>query len=152
MDVIDMADKNNYTTIRIKEDSRRKLEALKDGTDLTLSDIVENLLLNVGGTMRNDVENVHRNNTAFTLQYYDFEKEEASFRDVSYRELEKSEVRDQFSATDSPSSHSVTEFAEVIFKDDWSCFIRITELRREKTADGRQLQEHHQELVHFDIF
>ena len=142
-----MADKNGYTTIRIRESSRRKLEALREGTDLTLSDIVENLLSDVGGTTRNGVTNIHRNPIAFDLQYFDFETETPKFREVSYQELRTSKVGDIFKVVEKPSKHSQYETAEVLFVDGSSVFIRITE----KTIGEEKNIEVH-DLLHIDLF
>ena len=142
-----MSDRDNHTTIRVRNEVRDKLKALQQGTHLTLSDVIQNLLDHVEGTVKKDVRNIHRDSVAFTQQYHDFTTGRSDFRDVSFHELKLAEVRDQFCSTDAPSKHSTCEFAEVLFVDDFSVFVRITEIHR----DGDH-QSQIQEMIHVDLF
>lgn len=142
-----MADKNNYTTIRIKEDSRKKLEALKEGTSLTLSDVIENLLSNVGGTVRDDVVNIKRPAVAFQLQFIDFENDKGAFRDVTYQDLAGMEVGTIIEFDETPSKNCQIETGTLIFKDDESAFVRVTEILYENGTEKR-----YSNLLHIDLF
>jgi len=142
-----MADANGYTTIRIKESSRKKLELLREGTGLTLSDIIEKLLLDVGGTIIDDITNISRDNTAFTLQYYDFDTKEVTYRDVSFQELRLSKVGDKITPQPNPSQHHQIEIAEILYVDESSVFVRINE-----TVTGESQNISLQELLHIDLF
>lgn len=142
-----MADKNNYTTIRIKESSRKKLEALREGTDNTFSDIIENLLRNVEGTMKDDIVNVHRENIALELQYYDMDNEKGLTRKVTFKELYDAKLGDTITANPNPSNHSTCETMEVIFKDTTSVLVRITETVRE---NGTSID--YADVIHFQLF
>lgn len=123
-----MADKNNYTTIRIKESSRQKLDLIRQGTDLTFSDIIENLLQHYGGVVTDDVENISRERIALELRYTDF-KSDFAFYEITFAELHDVHVGQTFHAKANPSAESYTnEFAEVIWMNTESVLLRVTEV------------------------
>lgn len=145
-----MADKNNYTTIRIKEDSRKKLELLRDGTDLTFSDIIENLLKSVEGTAVADITEIKREAIAIDLRFIDFNTKESQEYHISFQELQHSKVGDIFYAKpvkNISSDSYVNEEAEVLFVDKDSVFLRIRETIHEQGKETRVV-----DLIHIDLF
>lgn len=145
-----MADENNYTTIRIREDSRKKLDLLKEGTDLTFSDVIENLLKTVGGTLIKDVAEVKRDGVAVNLQFIDFVEAETMEYDITFHELQDSKIGDKFYAnpsSDIKSNNYVNETAEVLFIDEDSVFMRIRESIFEDGKETRLVN-----MIHVDLF
>ena len=123
-----MSDRDNHTTIRVRNEVRDKLKAIQDGTDLTLSDIIWNCLEVVGGTMVDDVENIHRESIAYDLQYLDLDSNNQKMRYITFKELSKASVGDIFQANnDIKVKNYSTEDAEVIWKDENSIFLRLTQ-------------------------
>lgn len=121
-----MSDRDNHTTIRVKNEVRDKLKAMQEGTDLTLSDIIDNCLAHVEGTVVPDTENVYRETIAYDLQYSDENNSKVKY--ISFRDVANSEVGDIFSANTNITAKEYTnESAEVIFKDADSVILRLTQ-------------------------
>ena len=49
-----MSNRDNHTTIRVRNEVAQKLRKMQEGTDLTLSDIIDNCLAHVEGTVEDD--------------------------------------------------------------------------------------------------
>ena len=121
-----MSDRDNHTTIRVKNEVRDKLKAMQEGTDLTLSDIISQCLAHVEGTVVPDTENIYRETIAYDLQYYDENASKVKY--ISFRDVVNSEVGDIFNAnTDITAKEYTNEIAEVIFKDADSAVLRLTQ-------------------------
>ena len=137
---------DGYTTIRIRESSRQKLEKLGDGTGLTMSDIIEKVLSTIYGTTIDDITNIHRDAIAFSLQYYDLETKEMQFRDISFQELKMGKVGDKYCVAE-PTNHCQYEIAEILFVDESSVFVRVSE-----TVTGEEQNITVHDLIHIDLF
>ena len=123
-----MSDRDNHTTIRVRNEVRDKLKAIQDGTDLTLSDIISNCLEVIEGTVVDDVENIHRESIAYDLQYLNLDDNSQKMRYITFKELSKSNVGDSFKANPNITVENYsTEDAEVIWKDENSIFLRLTQ-------------------------
>ena len=120
-----MSNRDNHTTIRVKNEVAKKLRMIQKGTDLTLSDIIDNCIQHIEGTLEDDTVNISRETIAFDLQYID--EDNAKVKQVTFRDCAKSSVGDTFVANkDITATEYTTEVAEVIFKDDYSCIVRFT--------------------------
>lgn len=116
-----------YTTIRIKEDSRKKLEKIRQGTDLTFSDIIENLLQTVPGTTQ-QIEEIKRETIAISLVYSNF-KETIQKYDITFHQLKHAKTGDMFYANSEPEDeYYLNTTAEVLTVDDVSSIVRIVEV------------------------
>ena len=121
-----MSNRDNHTTIRVRNEVAQKLRKMQEGTDLTLSDIIDNCLAHVEGTVENDTENVFRETVAYDLQYYDDNSSKSKY--ITFRDCAKAKVGDIFNAnTDITAEEYSTESAEVIFKDQDSVVLRLTQ-------------------------
>ena len=121
-----MSNRDNHTTIRVKNEVADKLRKMQEGTDLTLSDIIGNCLAHVEGTVENDTENVFRETVAYDLQYYDDDSSKSKY--ITFRDCARASVGDVFSANnDITVKEYVNETAEVIFKDADSVVLRLTQ-------------------------
>ena len=123
-----MSDRDNHTTIRVRNEVRDKLKVIQDGTDLTLSDIISNCLEVIEGTVVDDVENIHRESIAYDLQYLNLDDNSQKMRYLTFKELSKASVGDIFKANPNITAKDYsTEDAEVIWKDENSIFLRLTQ-------------------------
>ena len=141
-----MSNRDNHTTIRVKNEVAQKLRKMQEGTDLTLSDIIDNCLAHVEGTVENDTENVYREQVAYDLQYYDDNSSRVKY--ISFRDCAKAKVGDIFNAnTNITAEEYSNEFAEVIFKDADSCILRLTQTIVEKD-NTRKFNN----IIHISLF
>lgn len=141
----------DYTTIRIKKDSLDKIEKLK-GDNLTSADVVEKLLNTLDGCTIDDIVEVKRESVAIMLEYTSFggNKEFHVDREygISFQELKHSKVGDMFTANPDPADeYFMNEVAEVLFVDDRSVLVRVTEIL--KTDEGQSSMVH---IEHVDLF
>lgn len=126
-----MADKNNYTTIRIREDSRLKLEALREGK-LTFSDVIDKLLKHYQGTVTDDVRNIDRERVALELQFSDY-KDSFSYYQITFSELKTAEVGQVFSPNVDPNAEVYScETATVIWRDSDSVLLKVVALVKDE--------------------
>lgn len=129
-----MSNRDNYTTIRVQNEIAEKLRAIQRGTDLTLSDIINNCLQHIEGTVENDTENIYREQVAYDLQYHDTNS--SMVRNVTFRECAKASIGDIFNANNNITSEEYTnESAEVIFKDTDSVVLRLRQQVVEKDSE-----------------
>ena len=141
----------DYTTIRIKKNSLDKIEKLK-GEHLSAADVVEKLLEPIEGCTINDVKEIKRDSTAILLEYTNF-KFDGDFHiekeyGITFQELKLSKVGDKFTANNNiTDEHYMNEIAEVLFVDDRSVLVRVTEIA--KTSEGENSLVH---LEHVDLF
>ena len=120
-----MSNRDNHTTIRVRNEVAEKLREIQQGSDATLSDIIWKCLQHIEGTVVDDTINISRETIAFDLQYID--ENTAKVVPVTFRDCAKSSVGDTFVANnDITATEYTTEVAEVIFKDDYSCIVRFT--------------------------
>lgn len=141
-----MSNRDNHTTIRVKNEVAQKLRKMQEGTDLTLSDIIDNCLAHVEGTVENDTENIFREQIAYDLQYYDDNSSKVKY--ISFRDCAKAKVGDIFNAnTNITAEEYSNEFAEVIFKDADSCILRLTQTIVEKD-NTRKFNN----IIHISLF
>ena len=141
-----MSNRDNHTTIRVKNEVAQKLRKMQEGTDLTLSDIIDNCLAHVEGTVENDTENIFREQIAYDLQYYDDNSSKVKY--ISFRDCAKAKVGDIFNAnTNITAEEYSNEFAEVIFKDADSCILRLTQ-----TIVGKDNTRKFNNIIHISLF
>lgn len=141
-----MADKNGYTTIRIQQSVRDKISQIQEGTDLTVSDIINNLLQNRAGTITDDVENISRENVAYELEYAD--DFSAKIYYLTYREIAKATVGCKWYANSSITAEEYqTESAELLFKDSDSAIIRTVQTVVENNSERK-----FNAIVHISLF
>lgn len=129
-----MSNRDSYTTIRVQNEIAEKLRAIQRGTDLTLSDIINNCLQHIEGTVENDTENIYREQVAYDLQYHDTNS--SMVRNVTFRECAKASLGDIFNANNNITAEEYTnESAEVIFKDADSVVLRLRQQVVEKDSE-----------------
>ena len=138
----------DYTTVRIKKSSLKKINIIK-GEKGSVADVIEKLLKNVEGCNIEDVVEVKRNPVAIVLEYTVFEKGNdfhTSVYNLTFDELKRSKVGDKFYANHSPcDSKYINDVAEVLFVDERSVLVRITETN----DDGVYSNTH---VEHIDLF
>ena len=141
----------DYTTIRIKKSSLEKIDKLK-GDDLSAADVIEKLLATLDGCTIDDIIEVKRDSVAIMLEYTVFD-ENKDFRvdseyGITFHELKHSKVGDEFSANPDPSDDVyMVDTAKVLFVDDRSVLVRVTETV--KSEDGESSVVH---IEHVDLF
>lgn len=141
----------DYTTIRIKKSSLDKIEKLK-GDNLSAADVVEKLLNTVDGCTIDDIVEVKRDNVAILLEYTSFGDKKEFYVDreygITFQDLKLSKVGDMFTANPDPADeYYMNETAEVLFVDDRSVLVRVTELV--KSEEGQSSMVH---IEHIDLF
>ena len=141
-----MSNRDNHTTIRVRNEVAQKLRKMQEGTDLTLSDIIDNCLAHVEGTVENDTENIFREQVAYDLQYYDDNSSKVAY--VTFRDCQNCKVGDIFNANDNITTDEYSnESAEVIFKDEDSVILRLTQTIVEKD-NTRKFNN----IIHISLF
>ncbi len=141
----------DYTTIRIKKTSLDKIEKLK-GDNLSAADVVEKLLSTVEGCTIDDIVEIKRDSVAIKLEYTSFD-ENKDFRTdreygITFQELKLSKVGDVYMANPDPvDEYYINESAKVLFVDDRSVLVRVTEIV--KTDEGENSVVH---IEHVDLF
>lgn len=126
-----MSNRDNHTTIRVRNEVADKLRKIQAGTSLTLSDIIDNCLQHIEGSVEDDTENIFREQIAYDLQYYDDNSSKVKY--ITFRDCAKAKVGDVFTAnTDITAEEYTNESAEVIFKDTDSCILRLTQTVAER--------------------
>ena len=118
------------TTIKIHTETKQKLDAYKASNDnITYDDVIQSLLRKVGGTIVDDVEEIKREQIAFSLAHNGFDADgnriEFTERHITFSELEDSEVGDTFESEESNLVNQRNEIAEVMMKTDKDVFIRL---------------------------
>lgn len=141
----------DYTTIRIKKSSLDKIEKLK-GDNLSAADVVEKLLNTVDGCTIDDIVEIKRDNVAILLEYTSFGDKKEFYVDhefgITFQDLKLSKVGDMFTANPDPADeYYMNETAEVLFVDDRSVLVRVTELA--KSEEGESSMVH---IEHIDLF
>lgn len=140
-----MSNRDNHTTIRVRNEVADKLRKIQAGTSLTLSDIIDNCLQHIEGSVEDDTENIYREQVAYDLQYIDADSSKVKY--VTFRECADSKVGDVFNAnTDITATDYSNEVAEVIFKDADSCILRLTQT----VAEGDNLQKFNN-IIHISL-
>lgn len=140
-----MSNRDNHTTIRVRNEVADKLRKIQAGTSLTLSDIIENCIKHIDGSVEDDTENIYREQVAVDLQYIDADSSKVKY--VTFRECADSKVGDVFNANaDITATDYSNEVAEVIFKDADSCILRLTQT----VAEGDNLQKFNN-IIHISL-
>lgn len=141
-----MSNRDKHTTIRVRNEVADKLRKIQQGTDLTLSDIINQCIEHIEGTVEDDTENVFREQVAYDLQYYDADSSKVRY--VTFRDCQNCKVGDIFNAnTDITAEEYSTESAEVIFKDQDSVVLRLTQTVIEKDNERR-----FNNIIHISLF
>ena len=141
-----MSNRDNHTTIRVRNEVAEKLREIQQGTDATLSDIIWRCLQHIEGTVVDDTENIYREQIAYDLQYYD--EDSSILRNVTFRECAKASIGDIFSANNNITAREYTnESAEVIFKDKDSVVFRLQQKVVENDSENI-----FQNIIHISLF
>ena len=107
---------SEFTTIQIKKDVKQRLDLVKGENRLNYNTIIEKLLEQSGGRIVEDVITIKREQIAFTLKYWDNERQINN--DVSYVDLSKSKIGDEFIACENPTGDKwVNSGAKVVARD-----------------------------------
>lgn len=119
------------TSIGIDNEIKTELEALKG--DMTFNDFFKKILEEKEGTIVDDVVEIKRPQTAFTLESVGYGGNEDDLHSywgeetiVTFADLSNAEVGDKFHSPDHNYTYSYDEVAEVIFKDKKSVLVRVT--------------------------
>lgn len=121
-----MSNRDNHTTIRVRNEVADKLRKIQAGTSLTLSDIIDNCISHIEGSVEDDTENIFRGQIAYDLQYIDEDTSKTVY--VTFRDCHNCGLGDVFTAnTDITAKEYSNEVAEVIFKDEDSVVFRLTQ-------------------------
>ena len=141
-----MSNRDGHTTIRVKNEVADKLRKIQEGTDSTLSDIISQCISHIEGTVEDDTENIYREQVAYDLQYYDADSSKVKY--ITFRDCANSKVGDIFDAnTNITSEEYSNKFAEVIFKDQDSVVLRLTQTVIEKDNERR-----FNKIIHISLF
>ena len=141
-----MSNRDGHTTIRVKNEVADKLRKIQEGTDSTLSDIISQCISHIEGTVEDDTENVFREQVAYDLQYYDADSSKVKY--VTFRDCAKCQIGDVFTANNNITAEEYTnESAEVIFKDQDSVVLRLTQTVIEKDNERR-----FNKIIHISLF
>ena len=141
-----MSNRDNHTTIRVRNEVAEKLREIQQGTDATLSDIIWRCIQHIEGTVVDDTINIRRETIAFDLQYID--KDTAKVVPVTFRDCAKSSLGETFVANkDINATEYSTEVAEVIFKDEDSVVFRLHRKIVEKDSESI-----FQDIIHISLF
>jgi len=139
--------KDGHTTIRVRNEVAEKLRKIQNGTNLTLSDIIENSIKHIEGAVNPEVENIFREETAVMLHYFDANTSKT--KPVTFRQVINSTIGDTFNANNNITATDYsTEVAEVIFKDKDSAILRIAQIESEENEEI-SFQEF---IVHLSLF
>lgn len=119
------------TSIGIDNEIKTELEALKG--DMTFNDFFKKILKEKEGTIVDDVVEIKRPQTAFTLESVGYGGNEDNLHAywseeiiVTFADLANAEVGDKFYSPNHNYMYSYDEEAEVIFKDKKSALVRVT--------------------------
>ena len=141
-----MSNRDKHTTIRVRNEVADKLRRIQKGTDLTLSDIINQCIEHIEGTVEEDTENIYREQVAYDLQYYDADSSKVAY--VTFRDCQNCKVGDIFNAnTNITAEEYSNEFAEVIFKDQDSVVLRLTQTVIEEDNEMR-----FNNIIHISLF
>lgn len=141
-----MSNRDKHTTIRVRNEVADKLRKIQQGTDLTLSDIINQCIEHIEGTVEDDTENVFREQVAYDLQYYDDDSSKSKY--ITFRDCARASVGDIFNANNNITAKEyVNETAEVIFKDADSVVLRLTQTVIEKDNERR-----FDNIIHISLF
>lgn len=126
-EMLNMAETTIPTTKEIKE----KLSLIKG--DRTYNDLFKEIITATGGAVIDDVVEIKRPQTAFTLESVGYGGNEDDLHSywgeetiVTFADLSNAEVGDKFHSPDHNYTYSYDEVAEVIFKDKKSVLVRVT--------------------------
>lgn len=140
----------DYTTVRIKKSSLEKIDKLK-GDSGSVADVIEKLLETVDGCNIDDIIEVKRESVAILLEYTNFDgKTFKTMQEygITFQELRDGKVGDKFTANANPDDDTyMLDEAEILFVDDRSVFVRVTETI--KTVENINSIVH---IEHVDLF
>lgn len=138
------------TTVKIKKETKEKLDLFKGEQHISYNDLICILLKQIGGMNVDDVLNIKRNPVAFKLECYQTETMENWVeREITYRDLRENPVGTVFKACEeSPRSNFVNATSEIIEKrgDD------VILWNKQIFYDSNGNMEIKNEIVHFNIF
>ena len=140
----------DYTTVRIKKSSLEKIDKMK-GDNGSVADVIEKLLETVDGCNIDDIIEVKRESVAILLEYTNFDgKTFKTMQEygITFQELRDGKVGDKFTANANPDDDTyMLDEAEILFVDDRSVFVRVTETI--KTVENINSIVH---IEHVDLF
>ena len=137
------------TTIKIKNDTKEKLEALKKEGQ-TYDQLLQSLIQHEPGANINDVTEISREKIAFEVEHTTLNKNNEIIKtngyNVSYYELSQSEVGNIFEIQNN-DEYYIHEKAEILYKDKISVFVRTS-------ITTKSINEFSQdtELLHIQLF
>lgn len=140
---------SDYTSIQISKNTKEKLDLCKGLNNLSYNKIIERLLEQSGGVIVEDVVEIQREQTAFSLKYWD-KNDNHKVRDISYVELMNANVGDMFYVVDPASIVSndyVTGNARVMAKWEDDVILLITE-----TSCNKGVFDWIKSVVHISLF
>jgi hypothetical protein len=136
-----------YVRIEIKKSTLEKLEKMQ-GEYGSLASVIEVLVDSVGGVRIEDIKEMKRESVALELNYSNFDFNTRGTRSVTYHELKLAKTGDRiYAAIDPLGDRYAMDIAEILFVDDRSVFVRVTQLLR--TPEGENSIVH---MEHFDLF
>lgn len=134
---------SKYTSIMVTKEVKQKLDLSKGLNNLSYTKIIEKLLEQSGGAIVEDVVEIQREQTAFTLKYFD-EQGNNKINDVSYLDLKNAKRGDVFTVTDKPVGTGwVNSRAKVLVKDGCTVVLLVEEFTVRDSVKS---------LVHVELF
>lgn len=139
---------SDYTSIQISKDTKEKLDLCKGLNNLSYNKIIERLLEQSGGVIVEDVVEIQREQTAFSLKYWDSSGVN-KIRDISYAELKESRVDMDFEIDVEPAKDVdfVNAWATVKAIDGSDVILLVSEVSR---RDG--VVSSIKSVVHISLF
>lgn len=141
-----------YTTLSLKESTKEKLDSFKG--ENTYEKAIDKLLDLAGGTLLDDITEIKRPQVAFELSSIGYGGNEDNLEVysrentvITFKELSQAKVWDKFYSPDNNNMYYYEEWAEIIFKDENSVFVRV--------ISERELPNSHLEdvsMLHISLF
>ena len=120
----------DYSSLTLKKETKEKLNEFKG--DNSYEKAIDMLLQNTGGVLLSDIEEIKRPQVAFELTTIEYCGNEDNldiygryYSPVTFEELANSKVGDEFESPYPNLAYNYKEWAEIIFKDDISVFVRV---------------------------
>lgn len=120
---------SEITTIKVTREVKDKLDKLKNDRHKSYNDVIKELLPE--GTEISDVITTHRDSTAISLKYFEFENsKKVESYDITFQELKIEPVGSYFTAKDNVdvNVNHVNTTAEIIAKKGGDVLLLVSEI------------------------
>ena len=126
---------SEYTTIQLTHEVKQKLDLVKEVKNLkTYNDILLYFLEQYGGAVTDDVIEIDRDETAFSLRFWRFDRPSRIItKDITFKELKKADVGTEFIANPEAEGNGfINSSARVVFKENDEVVLLVEEINKDK--------------------